>query len=79
MKNIKRILSILMACILLTMAMPMVVSAAGSQDDPIDAATKWFGYGVDTYLLNPTIAEGTDGMWYTLTAVSSETSLSKTR
>ena len=68
MKNAKRILSILMACVLLMMAMPMVVSAAGTQDDPIDAKTKWFGYGVDTYLLNPTIAEGSDGMWYTLTA-----------
>ena len=67
MKNAKRILSILMACVLL-MAMPMAVSAAGTQDDPIDAATKWFGYGVNTYLLNPSIAEGSDGMWYTLTA-----------
>ena len=69
MKNCKRILCILLACLMLTMAMPFVVSAAGTQDDPIDAATKWFGYGVDTYLLNPTIAEGTaDGIWYTLTA-----------
>lgn len=68
MKNCKRILSILLATLLVMMAMPMAVSAAGTQDDPIDAATKWFGYGVDTYLLNPTIAEGSDGMWYTLTA-----------
>lgn len=68
MKNAKRILSILLACVLLMMAMPMVVSAAGTQDDPIDAATKWFGYGVNTYLLNPSIAENSDGMWYTLTA-----------
>ena len=68
MKNAKRILCILMACALLIMAAPMAVSAAGTQDDPIDAKTKWFGYGVDTYLLNPTIAEGTDGIWYTLTA-----------
>ena len=69
MKNAKRILSILMTCVLLMMAMPMAVSAAaGTQDDPIDAATKWFGYGVNTYLLNPSIAEGSDGMWYTLTA-----------
>ena len=68
MKNAKRILSILMACVLLMMAMPMVVSAEGTQDDPIDAKTKWFGYGVNTYLLNPSIAEGSDGMWYTLTA-----------
>lgn len=68
MKNAKRILSILIACAMLMMAMPMVVSAAGTKDDPIDAATKWFGYGVNTYLLNPSIAEGSDGMWYTLTA-----------
>ena len=68
MKNAKRIFSILMTFVLLMMAMPMAVSAAGTQDDPIDAKTKWFGYGVDTYLLNPTIAEGSDGVWYTLTA-----------
>ena len=68
MKHAKRILSILMACAMLMMVMPMAVSAAGTQDDPIDAATKWFGYGVNTYLLNPSIAEGSDGMWYTLTA-----------
>ncbi|MBR2319393.1 MAG: hypothetical protein IKA50_01235 [Clostridia bacterium] len=68
MKNAKRILSILIACAMLMMVMPMAVSAAGTQDDPIDAKTKWFGYGVDTYLLNPTIAEGSDGVWYTLTA-----------
>ena len=48
MKNVKRILSILLAAMLLMMAMPFAVSAAGTQDDPIDAATKWFGYGVDT-------------------------------
>ena len=72
MKNCKRILSILLAAMLVMMAMPMVVSAAGTKDDPIDAATKWFGYGADTYLLNPTIAEGTaDGIWYTLTAENS--------
>ena len=68
MKNAKRILSILLAALLVMMAVPMAVSAAGTQDDPIDAADKWFGSGVDTYLLNPTIAEGSDGMWYTLTA-----------
>ena len=69
MKNCKRILGILLACLMLVVTMPMAVSAAGTKDDPIDASTKWFGYGVDTYLLNPTIAEGaTDGTWYTLTA-----------
>ena len=71
MKNAKRILSILLAALLVMMAVPMAVSAAGTQDDPIDAADKWFGYGADTYLLNPTIAEGTtDGIWYTLTAAN---------
>lgn len=68
MKNAKRILSILLATLLVMMALPMAVSAAGTQDDPINAADTWFGYGVDTYLLNPTIAEDSDGMWYTLTA-----------
>ena len=68
MKTTKKLLSILLACLLLMLAMPIgAVSAAGTQDDPIDAATKWFGYGVNTYLLNPSIAEGSDGMWYTLT------------
>lgn len=68
MKNSKRILSILMACAMLMMVMPMAVAAEGTQDNPINANDKWFGYGVDCYLLNPTIAEGTaDGLWYTLT------------
>lgn len=68
MKNIKRFIGILMACAMLMMVMPMTVAAEGTQDNPINANDKWFGYGVDTYLLNPTIAEGSDGMWYTLTA-----------
>ena len=38
MKNAKRILSILMACALLMMAVPMAVSAAGTQDNPSDDA-----------------------------------------
>ena len=68
MKNAKRILSILIACAMLMMVMPMAVAAEGTQDNPINAHDKWFGYGVDCYLLNPTIAEGTaDGVWYTLT------------
>ena len=68
MKHIQRSLIALLVAIFLLSAIPMAVSAAGTQDDPIDAATKWFGYGVNTYLLNPSIAEGSDGMWYTLTA-----------
>lgn len=68
MKNMKRVFSVLLACLMLMMVVPMTVSAAGTQDDPINANDKWFGYGVDCYLLNPTIAEGTaDGVWYTLT------------
>ena len=68
MKLTKRILSILMACLMLTGMLSTGVFAAGTQEDPIDAGTKWFGYGVDTYLLNPSITQGSDGMWYTLTA-----------
>ena len=68
MKLTKRILSVLLACFMLMGMLSVGVFAAGSQDDPIDAATKWFGYGVNTYLLNPSIAAGSDGMWYTLTA-----------
>ena len=70
MKSYKRILAILLACVMLMMLMPIsAVSAEGTQDNPINANDKWFGYGVDTYLLNPTIAEGShDGLWYTLTA-----------
>ena len=65
----KRILSVLLSCLMLAGMLSVGVFAAGTQADPIDAATKWFGYGVDTYLLNPTIAAGTtDGIWYTLTA-----------
>lgn len=68
MKTTKRIMSILLACLMLMGILSVGVCAAGTQDNPIDAATKWFGSGVDTYLLNPSIAAGSDGMWYTLTA-----------
>ena len=69
MKTAKRITGILLACLLMVGLLAVSVSAAGTKEDPIDAQTKWFGYGVDTFLLNPTIAAGTtDGMWYTLTA-----------
>lgn len=68
MKNMKRVFSVLLACLMLMMVVPMTVSAEGTQENPINANDKWFGYGVDCYLLNPTIAEGTtDGVWYTLT------------
>ena len=69
MKNVKRMLGILLARVMLMGVLPLTVAAEGTRDNPIDAKTKWFGYGVNTYLLNPTIAEGTaDGIWYTLTA-----------
>ncbi len=69
MKLTKRIISILLACLMLMGMLSVGVFAAdGTQDDPINANDKWFGYGVDCYLLNPTFAEGdTDGMWYELT------------
>ena len=70
MKNAKKMAGILLACLMLLSSLSMgVCAAAGDQDNPINAETKWFGYGVDTYLLNPTISAGaTNGMWYTLTA-----------
>lgn len=68
MTMIKRALGILLSCLMLMCMLSVGVLAAGTQDNPIDAATKWFGYGVDTYLLNPSIAAGSDGIWYTLTA-----------
>lgn len=65
MKNVKRILSILMVCAMLVAALPMVVAA----EDYINANDKWFGYGVDCYLLNPSVAaDDADGLWYQLTA-----------
>ena len=65
MKHMKRVFSVLLACLMLMMVLPMAVSAEGTQDNPINANDKWFGYGADCYLLNPTIAEGSDGVWYT--------------
>ncbi len=65
MKNAKRILCVLLTWAMLMMALPPVVAA----EAPINANDKWFGYGVNCYLLNPTIAAGdTDGLWYELTA-----------
>ena len=68
MKLNKRIMSVLLSCLMLAGMLSAGVYAAGTQDDPINANDKWFGYGVDCYLLNPTLAAGaTDGVWYTLT------------
>lgn len=69
MKMTKRMIGILLACAMLMCAMPLAVSAAGTQDNPINANDKWFGYGVDCFLLNTTLeANDTDGVWYRLTA-----------
>lgn len=68
MKTTKRIMSVLLACLMLMSMTVVAVSAEGTQENPIDANAKWFGYGVDCYLLNPSFAEGdTDGVWYELT------------
>ena len=63
MKMTKRILSILLSCVMLLSLLCVGTMA----EDYIDANAKWFGYGVDCYLLNPTLTEGdTDGLWYQL-------------
>ena len=69
MKNIKRVFSILLAVMMLLAVAPMTVSAEGTQDNPINANDKWFGYGVDCFLMNTTLEAGdADGVWYELTA-----------
>lgn len=69
MKMTKKFLSVLLSCLMLLGMMSISVFAEeGTRENPINANGKWFGYGVDCYLLNPTIAEGdTDGVWYELT------------
>ena len=68
MKMTKRIVSVLLACLMLMSITVVAVSAEGTQENPINANDKWFGYGVDCYLLNPSFTEGdTDGIWYRLT------------
>lgn len=69
MKNIKRVFSVLLAVMMLLAVAPMTVSAEGTQDNPINANDKWFGYGVDCFLMNTTLeADDADGVWYELTA-----------
>ncbi len=71
MKMTKKILGILLACLMLVSLIPANVfaTAAGTQENPIDANAKWFGWGVDCFLMNTTIEAGdTDGVWYRLTA-----------
>ncbi|MBE6807006.1 MAG: hypothetical protein E7527_03195 [Ruminococcaceae bacterium] len=63
MKKTKKTLSILLSCVMLLSLLSVGVFA----EDYIDANAKWFGYGVDCYLLNPSMTEGdTDGLWYQL-------------
>jgi len=71
MKTTKKILGILLACLMLVGMLSMGVFAAeeGTKENPINANNKWFGFGVNCFLLNPTLTAGdTDGIWYTLTA-----------
>lgn len=70
MRKIKKILSILLSCLMLMSLLSVGVFAAeGDQANPINANDKWFGYGVDCFLLNTTLEENdTDGVWYQLTA-----------
>ena len=70
MKKTKKILSILLSCLMLMSMLSVGVFAAdGTQKNPINANDKWFGYGVDCFLMNTTLAANdTDGVWYKLTA-----------
>ena len=70
MRKTRKILSILLSCLMLMSLLSVGVFAAeGDQDNPINANDKWFGYGVDCYLLNTTLEAGdADGVWYELTA-----------
>lgn len=70
MKKTKKMLSILLSCLMLMGLLTVgVFAAAGTQANPINANDKWFGYGVDCFLMNTTLTAGdTDGVWYQLTA-----------
>ncbi len=70
MKMTKRVLGILLACMMLMSMLSIGVFAAeGDQNDPINANDKWFGYGVDCFLMNTTLEAGdSDGVWYELIA-----------
>ena len=69
MKLTKRILGILLACMMLMGMLSIGVFAEGTQENPINANDKWFGYGVDCFLMNTTLEAGDeDGVWYELTA-----------
>lgn len=63
MKKAKKILSILLTCLMLL----SVFSVNTFAEDYVDANATWFGYGVDCYLLNPSLAAGdADGITYKL-------------
>ena len=70
MRKTRKILSILLSCLMLMSLLSVGAFAAeGDQGTPINANDKWFGYGVDCYLLNTTLeANDADGVWYELTA-----------
>lgn len=70
MKKTNKLLGILLSCVMLLSLLSVgVFAATGTQDDPINANDKWFGYGVDCFLLNTTLEAGdADGIWYELTA-----------
>lgn len=70
MKKTTKILSALLACLMLVSLLSVgVFAAAGDQSEPINANDKWFGYGVDCFLMNTTLEAGdADGVWYQLTA-----------
>jgi len=70
MKTTKKVLSILLSCLMLLGMMSISVFAEeGTRENPINANDKWFGYGIDCFLLNTTLEAGDqDGVWYELTA-----------
>lgn len=69
MKNYKRFLGILLTALMLMSMLTVNAFAAGSQSDPINSNDKWFGYGVNCFLMNTDLAAGnTEGVWYELTA-----------
>lgn len=72
MKMSKRILGILLACVMLMCLMPIAASAAGTETDPIIVSKTHLGE-LSVYLFNTTLEAGdTDGVWYKFTAEDSD-------